>query len=99
MFYKFSCKKIRFLFGGTFGISEGKECEDPRGRAESIEYALWMIDEMEKLDRTSLEDALKAARWIGWIYRLCNELNSLSLKEVRDLSRQDAVGGFVLPTE
>ncbi len=32
------------------------------------DYLLWMCDEIEKMDEWSLHDALKASRWIGWIF-------------------------------
>lgn len=66
---------------------------------DSLEnYILWMTEKVMQMNRDSLEDALKAARWVGWI--LCMVEEKLGLWDnnfSRDLVRDDVINGRHLP--
>lgn len=47
-------------------------------------YLLWMCDEIEKMT-----DSLKAARWIGYVLRMVEELNFWDNNVSRDYIRED----------
>ena len=40
----------------------------PSLKVAPLPYLLWMCDEVEKMDTSSVEEAVKAARWMGWIF-------------------------------
>jgi hypothetical protein len=52
-------------------------------------YLLWMCEEIENMNVYSVDEALKAARWIGWVLAHI-ELHGLwTNDESRDYIRQD----------
>jgi hypothetical protein len=53
-------------------------------------YILWMLDSVERMNVQSLDHALKAARWMGWILRVVEEdLKLWENDKSRDLVRED----------
>lgn len=60
-------------------------------------HLLWMIEEMEDWDITSVKRAAKAGRWIGWMFRAMEELDLFTNEDSRRLSKEDVDGGYHLP--
>ncbi len=61
-------------------------------------YLLWMIEKMKTFDTTSFKDAFKAARWLGWIWRVIeSELKLWDNARSRELTRIDVKAGYDMP--
>lgn len=52
------------------------------------QYLLWMCDEIEKMT-----DSLKAARWMGYVLRMVEELDFWDNSISRDYIREDVTNG------
>ena len=60
-------------------------------------YLLWTCDKVSEMNTNSLDDALKASRWIGWILARA-EVKGLWNNEIsRDIVRNDVYHGFDRP--
>ena len=62
-------------------------------------YLLWMCDEIEKMDITSIDQAIKAGRWIGWISAHVESKGLWKNDKTRDLVREDKENGFDKPRQ
>lgn len=63
-------------------------------------YLLWMIEKIRSMNRTSLKDALKAARWLGWILAVIErELLFWDNRRSREIVRQDVKEGNDMPIQ
>ena len=87
MFYEETISAIRIALRKRFLSATPFESLSPEYSASNI---LWMAERVEHMDRSSLSDAVRAARWIGWMLHVCEtDLylwdNALS----RDLIRKD----------
>ncbi len=61
-------------------------------------YLLWMIGKMRTFDITSLKDALKAGRWLGWIWGVIEyELKLWNNARSREITRVDVHNGYDEP--
>ncbi len=61
-------------------------------------YLLWMIGKLRTFDVASMKDALKAARWLGWIWRVVeSELKLWDNARSRELTRIDVQAGHDMP--
>lgn len=50
----------------TKKLGQTERIKNPMGKP-TREHLAWMVGEVAALSRTSLDDALKAGRWIGWM--------------------------------
>lgn len=71
--------------------------EDPEGKP-TREHLAWMLVQVGHLDRTSLGDAFKAARWVGWMLLASEQLGFWDNARSRALIRADVEAGFDKPT-
>lgn len=63
-----------------------------------VSHVLWMLDAIEQMDTSSIEDAVKAGRWIGWLLRREeNDLDSWDNLASRGLIRIDKENGHDVP--
>ncbi len=60
-------------------------------------YLTWMCDQVEGFETDSLDNALKASRWIGWIMAMMEETFGWSNVQSRESTRQDVKMGFDKP--
>lgn len=60
-------------------------------------YLAWMCDQIEGFETDSLDKALKASRWIGWIMAMMEENFGWSNVQSRECTRQDVKMGFDKP--
>ena len=60
-------------------------------------YLLWMCEEVRQMDISSLDDATKAARWLGWINAQVEFHGLWHNNCTRDLVRADKQAGLHLP--
>jgi len=60
-------------------------------------HLLWMTEEMPSWDTRSIKKAVKAGRWIGWMYRGMEELLLWSNVDSRNWAREDSHSGFDIP--
>lgn len=70
--------------------------ENAAGRP-TREHLAWMVQEMCALNRTSISDAVKAGRWIGWMLLAAEMHGFWSNQRSRDFIRADRAAGFDLP--
>ncbi len=59
-----------------------------------VSHLLWMCDEIEKMDISSADAALKAARWIGWILAHVEIRGIWKNSDSRNIIRLDKLGGL-----
>lgn len=63
-------------------------------------YLLWMIERMRTFDITSQKDALKAARWLGWMWGVVEyDLKLWNNARTREITRVDVRNGHDMPKE
>ena len=60
-------------------------------------YLAWMCDQIERFETDSLDNALKASRWIGWIMAMMEETFGWSNDHSRQCARQDVKLSFDKP--
>ena len=71
-----------------FMISKIREFKFSDMENKDYNYVLWMCDEIEKMT-----DSLKAARWIGYVNRMVEELGFWDNITTRDYIREDVKNG------
>lgn len=73
----------------------GVTTPDPDGvPANMAGYILWMAEQVKNMDSHSLESAIKAARWIGWMSKAVeDDLKLWDNQHTRDLIREDRLEG------
>jgi len=69
-YYADTIKTIRGIIHKQFPDAVSHRAHKPaKGEIAKPGRLLWMLDEIEKMDTSSLDEAFKAARWITWICR------------------------------
>ena len=86
MFYGHAVSAVRLAFPGVVA----KEHPEAKGAP----HLMWMCDQIESFDQTA-PNSLKAARWIGWILKAVEDIESLGWTNSisRDLIRRDVEEG------
>lgn len=64
---------------------------------EELAHVLWMAEEFPKRFDNSIKDAVKAARWIGWMFKSLENLGYLTNFDSRDMARKDKEAGLDIP--
>lgn len=64
---------------------------------DSVTHLYWMCDQIEGFDPYSLGAALKAARWIGWIFASMEQMKVWDNTVSRELARADSLFDFDRP--
>lgn len=67
------------------------------GQVAPFSYLLWMCDEVEKMDTTSVDESAKAGRWMGWVFAHAELGGIWDNARTRDLVREDRKNGFDKP--
>jgi hypothetical protein len=67
------------------------------GEVAPLSYLLWMCDEVQKMDVTSIDDAVKAGRWVGWVFAHAELAGLWTNTQTRDHVREDRKNGFDKP--
>lgn len=52
-------------------------------------YLLWMVEQVRGMDSSSYEEAAKAGRWLGYIFRGVEELGLWDNTRTREITRVD----------
>ena len=95
MFYRQSLSRMETLIQDRFPDSIPQEGISP---ATIHQHILWMIGRIRQFDTSSVGDATKAARWIGWMYCVCElVLHLWDNSTSRDIAREDVSQGNHLP--
>lgn len=64
----------------------------------TLEHLAWMVEHIASLEVTSIEDAVKAGRWIGWMLLAAEEVHGFwDNAYSRELTRMDVAKGHHLP--
>ncbi len=93
MYYEKTIQEIRLKTSGV----KAEFCEIKKGEVAPISYLLWMCDEVQKMDTASFDAALKAARWMGWVFAHLELHGIWDNNTTRDLVREDRKLGFDKP--
>lgn len=94
-YYAYSVEKIREAINVRFPEAQQDESAVER---DMPSYILWMLDQIQSMDKKSISAAVKAARWIGWVYAICEtQLELWENKTSRDIAREDKNQGNDLP--
>jgi hypothetical protein len=65
---------------------------------KTFDHVLWMSQEMDGWDTSSTERALKAARWIGWMFRATEEIcPTWTQDSSKQYAKSDVDAGYHLP--
>lgn len=95
MFYRESLERIKKTLEEKFPEAHPKE---GIGTDTLPHHLLWMTERIKEFDTQSTGDATKAARWIGWMYCVCElVLNLWDNQTSRDIARNDVLRGNHLP--
>jgi hypothetical protein len=62
-----------------------------------LSYLLWMCNELQTWDTKSIETAVRAGRWIGWISAHFELHSLMKNNETRDMVREDREQGLDKP--
>jgi hypothetical protein len=62
-----------------------------------LPYLLWMCDEVEKMDTCSIDDSVKAGRWMGWVFAHAELAGIWDNAKTRDVVRDDRRNGYDKP--
>jgi len=89
MYYQLTIDRIRKAVelrrpGTVPAFKELKDHEQP-----SLAYLLWMCGEVEKMNINSWDEALKAGRWMGWVFAHIEFLGIWTNKDTREAVRED----------
>jgi len=92
MYYSVTIEKIREALPGQAQFTE-LQCGYPPDRS----YLLWMCDEIQKMETNSLDSAIKAGRWMGWVLAHIELCGVWDNNTTRDYVREDRLRGFDRP--
>lgn len=96
-FYKNSCKEIGAIIKEMYPHTVPLRYGDFVDKVSLPSHLLWMIGEMEQWDTSSIKRAVKAGRWIGWIFRSMEELGVWCKADSRKFAKKDVDAGYHLP--
>lgn len=82
-------------FTKKLGIAE--RIENPAG-IPTKEHIGWMVEQIASLDMLSIDDAVKAGQWIGWMLCAAEMHGFWSNRRSRELIRIDHELGFDRPS-
>lgn len=97
MYYQGTILALRAAISGAFPMARAQFIELLPEQRVPISYLLWMLDEVEKMDTKSIDDALKAARWMGWVFAWIEIWGIWHNKITRDVVRLDRSMGLDKP--
>lgn len=97
MFYSGSISVLKTAILEKFGVIEARFEELEKGRVASPSYLLWMCDEVSRMDTTSLDEAVKAARWMGWVFAHAELIGIWTNTDTRNHVRKDREQAFDKP--
>ncbi len=91
MYYQNTIQAFKRRLSEEFPGSQPSQTQEG---APVHEYLLWMVIQIEQMDTASLDSALKAGRWLGWVLHAIEETlgwwpNAYS----RDIVRVDVAAG------
>lgn len=89
MYYQTSIREIRLTIEKISPSTQPCEATLVKGILPPLSHFLWMCNEVEKMDTTSIDLAVKAGRWMGWVFAYLEMHGILSNAEVRDMVRLD----------
>ena len=96
-FYQVSRRKIFCVISEAFPEAEARQHSGHIGKEALPSHLLWMVEIMGSWDTFSVKEAVKAARWIGWIFRAMEELGLHTKEDSRSFSKMDVDKGYHLP--
>lgn len=94
MFYKGTIDAVLKSLGAK---GESREYILNPGEGVPLPHLRWMCQKVQQMDTTSIEEAIKAASWVGWI---CAHMELRSFwpnSTSRDLIRMDKQSSLHLP--
>lgn len=97
MFYKHTITRIKEAIRRKAPWAKPAFEELQISTPPSFSYLLWMCQELEKMETGSIENAVKAGRWIGWILAHIELEGFWSNAESRDYTREDHLLGLDQP--
>ncbi len=98
MFYPHTIAELRTAIEERFPGTKSA-CMDklPERRLAPPSYLLWMCDEVSKMKTDTVDDAVKAARWMGWVFTHVELYGIWGNNKTRDLVRVDRKNGHDKP--
>lgn len=97
MYYQKTVAQIRTAIEHTQPGTQPEYSELVPGEIAPYSYLLWMCDEVQKMDTTSVDEAVKAGRWMGWVFAHLELRGVWENKSTRDLVREDRRNGYDKP--
>jgi hypothetical protein len=85
-YYPYSLRTVEEALRSKFPETE----PDPEAiDSDPAAYILWMIQHTREMKTTSVKEAVKAGRWIGYIFRWVEELGLWNNTRTREIIRID----------
>lgn len=97
MYYAGSLSAVRTEIERRYPGTKPELMELSEGEPVHPAYLLWMCEQVQNMDTSSIEAALKAARWIGWIFAHVEMLGLWNNTHTRDITREDVQQGLDRP--
>jgi hypothetical protein len=99
MYYKGSIEVIRNTIEKAAPGTEAVFVEPDtfNGELAPLSYLLWMCDELQSWDTASVDMAVRAGRWMGWIGAHLELHGLITNEETQNMIREDRKNGFDKP--
>jgi hypothetical protein len=97
VYYSGTISALKLTICEKLGILEARFEKFEEGKVASPAYLLWMCDEVLKMDSTSIDEAVKAGRWMGWVFAHVEILGIWTNTETRNHVREDRRLGLDKP--
>lgn len=92
-YYEIATEAAREIIRQNFPEAVPDKSQNPKkGEVSKPGYLLWMLKEVSRFDG-SMNNAIKAARWLGWIFRDLEIQGLIDNEETKRLFKQDVTEG------
>ncbi|MFZ2620913.1 MAG: hypothetical protein WAX85_02670 [Minisyncoccia bacterium] len=97
MYYSVTVIAIRRAIEARAPGTKAEYSELQMGKPIPLSYLLWMLDQIQKMSTKSIDDAVRASRWMGWIFAHLEMAGFWENTETRSFVREDRKQGFDKP--
>jgi hypothetical protein len=97
MYYAGTISALRETIASKHPEVRATFSEIESGSDVPLSYLLWMCDQVLKMDTSSVDEAVKAGRWIGWVFAHVESAGIWDNRTTRNLVRADRQLGLDKP--
>lgn len=97
MYYKGTIAALRAAIQEIQPGTQAEYLDLVPGNVVPLSYLLWMCEEVQKMDISSVDESAKAGRWMGWVFAHVELAGVWDNTKTRDLVRDDRRNGYDKP--